>query len=352
MKQSIRSKKILFLFTELSGYILNSFENALSSGFDIYVINYPVNKEAPFKFTKNKNIYYCDRDQFKSSHDLSIFIKNLNPGAIFISGWLDKNYLNVIRNPSIKFKKILMLDNPWRGTLLQNLWAFYFKLFYKSIFNSIWIPGEPQIKYAIKLGFKKEDIFEGLYTCNNKIFNLKNTLSHTNKSKVLLFVGRYSEEKGIKELWQNFVSINSTLNSKWQLWCVGTGNLWDNRTLDKNIKHFGFVQQEKLVDKIIDSDVYVLPSKYEPWGVSLHEMVSMGKPVLVSDNVGSSYCFAKNDVNGFIFSHKKNNDFKSKMKKIMELSKDELKKMGKESINLSKRISIESWVQTLNKIYD
>ena len=352
MKQSIRSKKILFLFTELSGYILNSFENALSSGFDIHIINYPVNKGAPFKFTKNKNIYHYGRDQFKSSYDLSIFIKNINPGAIFISGWIDKSYLKVIRNFSVKYKKILMLDNPWRGTLLQNLWAFYFKLFYKSIFNSIWIPGEPQIKYAIKLGFKKEDIFEGLYTCNNKIFNLKNTLSLTNKSKVLLFVGRYSEEKGIKELWQNFVSINSTLNSKWQLWCVGTGNLWDNRTLDKNIKHFGFVQQEKLVDKIIDSDVCVLPSKYEPWGVSLHEMVSMGKPVLVSDNVGSSYCFAKNDVNGFIFSHKKNNDFKSKMKKIMELSKDELKKMGKESVNLSKRISIESWVQTLNKIYD
>ncbi len=345
-------KKILFLFTELSGYIINSFEYALSSGFDIHIVNYPVNKGAPFKFTKNKNIYYYGRDEFKSSYDLSIFIKNLKPGAIFISGWVDKSYLNALRNLSIKFKKILMLDNPWRGTLQQNLWAFCFKLYYRSIFNCIWIPGKPQLKYAIKLGFKKEDIFEGLYTCNNKIFNLKNTLSLTNKFKVLLFVGRYSEEKGIKELWQNFVSINSTLDSKWQLWCVGTGNLWDNRKLDKNIKHFGFVQQEKIIEIISKAYIFVLPSKYEPWGVVLHEMVSVGKPVLVSENVGSSSCFTNNGVNGFIFSHKKNNDFKSKMKKIMELSKDELKKMGKESVNLSKRISIESWVQTLNKIYD
>jgi len=40
------------------------------------------------------------------------------------------------------------------------------------------------------------------------------------------------------------------------------------------------------------------------------------------------------------------------MKKIMELSEDDLEKMGKESVNLSKSISIESWVKTLNKIYD
>ena len=77
--------------------------------------------------------------------------------------------------------------------------------------------------------------------------------------------------------------------------------------------------------------MFVLPSKYEPWGVSLHEMVSMGKPVLVSDNVGSSYCFVKNDVNGFIFSHKKNNDFKSKMKQLMKLSKQDLEKMEKKA---------------------
>ena len=352
MEQKFKSKKILFLYTELSGYIINSFENALFSGFEVHVVNYPINNESPFKIIKNKNIFFYERSEFKSSYDINNLIEKIKPGAVFISGWVDKDYLNVVRNPSFKFKKILMLDNPWRGTLFQNLWALYFKFFYKSTFNCIWIPGEPQIKYAINLGFKKEDIFEGLYTCNNKIFNIKNKLSLTNKTKVLLFVGRYSDEKGIKELCQNFISINSTLDSKWQLWCVGTGNLWNNRIKNSNIKHFGFVQQEKLVDIIADSDIYVLPSKYEPWGVSLHEMVSMGKPVLVSENVGSSYCFAKNDVNGFIFSHKKNNDFKSKMKQLMKLSKQDLEKMGEESLILSKSVSTNSWVKTLNEIYD
>ena len=345
-------KKILFLYTELSGYILNSFENAMSDGFEVHVVNYPLNKEAPFLLKKNKHIFFYKRDDFKSSNNLRVFIDDLNPNAVFISGWIDKGYLNAVSNLTINTNKILLIDNPWIATLFQILWAFYFKLFYRKLFDYIWVPGKSQIKYAKKLGFKKENIFEGLYTCNNKIFNIKNTLSLPRKSKVLLFVGRYSEEKGIKELWQNFVSINSTLGSKWQLWCVGTGNLWDSRVLDKNVKHLGFIQQEKIIEIISKANIFVLPSKYEPWGVILHEMVSVGKPVLVSDNVGSSSCFTKNGVNGFVFSYKKDNDFKIKMKRIMELSEDDLEKMGKESVNLSKSISIDSWVQTLNKIYD
>ena len=109
---------------------------------------------------------------------------------------------------------------------------------------------------------------------------------------------------------------------------------------------------KEIIDIISKAHVFVLPSKYEPWGVILHEIVSLGKPVLVSENVGSSYCFTKNGFNGFVFSHKKKNDFKYKMKKILELCEDDLEKMGKESVNLSKSISIERWVKTLNKIYD
>ena len=36
----------------------------------------------------------------------------------------------------------------------------------------------------------------------------------------------------------------------------------------------------------------------------------------------------------------------------MKLSKEDLQKMGEESLNLSKSISINSWVKTLNEIYD
>ena len=59
-------------------------------------------------------------------------------------------------------------------------------------------------------------------------------------SKKILFVGRYIEIKGIKELWINFVEIIEEFNLDWELWCVGTGDLWDKRMIHSSIKHFGF----------------------------------------------------------------------------------------------------------------
>ena len=130
------------------------------------------------------------------------------------------------------------------------------------------------------------------------------------------------------------------------MWCVGTGELWGNRIIDENIKHFGFIQPKNLSEIVSKSDVYVMPSKYEPWGVSLHEIISFGKPVLVSENVGSSYCFVKNHINGFVFSYSKKNDFINKMRNMMKLSNNELHNMGKESVHLSKVFSKNLWLDT------
>ena len=113
------------------------------SGFEVHVVNYPINNEAPFNIIKNKNIFFYKRSEFKSSYEINNSIKKIKPGAIFISGWLDKDYLKVVRNSSFKFKKILMIDNQWRDTFFQNLWAIYFKFFLKSTFNCI-CSGLPQ----------------------------------------------------------------------------------------------------------------------------------------------------------------------------------------------------------------
>ena len=47
------TKKIVILYTELSGYMLQCFDLAQKHNFQIHVVNYPVNEEAPFVFKKN-----------------------------------------------------------------------------------------------------------------------------------------------------------------------------------------------------------------------------------------------------------------------------------------------------------
>ena len=45
---------VLFLFTELSGYVLACFNYASENGFNVHVVNYPVNKDAPFELEKSE----------------------------------------------------------------------------------------------------------------------------------------------------------------------------------------------------------------------------------------------------------------------------------------------------------
>ncbi len=355
MKKLKRSKpkRILFLYTELSGYIVNCLGFAEKDGYNIHVVKYPLNNEAPFNFEPYSNINLYERESFKSFLEFKELVVKLNPELIFISGWIDKWYLKIVKSSSIYSKNILMIDTPWKNSIKQKLWSHYFSLCKKRYFDYVWIPGQPQYKYAKKLGFRALNIFKGLYTCDEEVFNKTNTNNDNNsKIRTFLYVGRYVKEKGIIELWQTFQKANAEIKPKWQLWCVGTGELWGNRIIDENIKHFGFIQPKNLSEIVSKSDVYVMPSKYEPWGVSLHEMISFGKPVLVSENVGSSYCFVKNHINGFVFSYSKKNDFINKMRNMMKLSNNELHNMGKESVHLSKVFSKNLWLDTLNKIYD
>ena len=90
-------KKILFLFTELSGYMLHCFQIAKQSGFEIHVINYPINKEAPFEFKSENEIYLYDRKQFNSKQDLLNIIRKLSPQLLLVSGWIDDLYLKIVK---------------------------------------------------------------------------------------------------------------------------------------------------------------------------------------------------------------------------------------------------------------
>ncbi|GIR59256.1 MAG: hypothetical protein CM15mP65_18370 [Crocinitomicaceae bacterium] len=135
-------KKILFLFTELSGYMLHCFKIAQQSGFEIHVINYPINKEAPFEFKSENEIYLYDRKQFNSKQDLLNIIRKLSPQLLLISGWIDDLYLKIVKENTLKCKKVLMFDTPWENKLKQKIWINFFKFSYLKYFNSVWVPGE------------------------------------------------------------------------------------------------------------------------------------------------------------------------------------------------------------------
>lgn len=70
----------------------------------------------------------------------------------------------------------------------------------------------------------------------------------------------------------------------------------------KNVVFTGAVDNAKLPEYYRKSDVLILPSYNEPWGLVVEEALNNGIPVITSENVGCNAEVAKDGQTGVIFS--------------------------------------------------
>ena len=343
----MKKKKVLFLYTELAAYTIACFQKLSELGLEIHVIRYPVNKEAPFNFDKHNSIHFYERSALDIS-GISELIKRIEPSLIVCSGWIDKDYISVCKKHYEKITTVVAFDNKWKGSWRQLLASVGGKFTISKYFHFAWVPGEVQAKYAAKLGFNKDKIVKGFYSCDQTYFN-----SYFEKFKNekavhfphrFIFVGRYYDFKGVTELWKAFVELKLEFDNDWELWCLGKGDIDPVQHL--SIKHFGFVQPNEIEKFMKETGVFVLPSRTEPWGVALHEFSAAGFPLLCSDEVGAAETFLNEKENGFTFCTNDKNDLKAKLKQFISMSDVELNRMGSKSNELSKKITTTTWADS------
>jgi glycosyltransferase involved in cell wall biosynthesis len=108
------------------------------------------------------------------------------------------------------------------------------------------------------------------------------------------FVGRLSSEKNVLLLIQALESlqVSTQASEGWGLCVVGDGPERPNieaycaeRRL-RAVKFFGGVSWREIPRYLAISDVLVLPSISEPWGLVVNEAMVCGLPVIVSENCG------------------------------------------------------------------
>lgn len=342
--------KFLFLYTEIADYFLACCQELSRHG-DVHVMRYPVNKEAPFLFEDKSSVKLYNRNDF-SFLQLQQFSKDLKPDIIICSGWIDKEYLKLCKMYFNKLPTVLTCDTHWRGDLKQIIATILSRLTLLKIFSNAWVPGLAQKQYVEKLGFKTNQISLNFYSCNHAKFEI--LYNQTKNEKIdnfprrFIYVGRYYEFKGLKELWQAFIELQDEQPNEWELWCLGTGDL--KPVEHSKIKHFGFVQPSHFDGYIKESGVFVLPSRFEPWGVVVHEFAAAGFPMLLSEAVGAKERFLKEGENGFSFKVNDVASLKFALAKFMKLSNQDLNKMSRVSNDLSKSITPEIWVETISKI--
>jgi glycosyltransferase involved in cell wall biosynthesis len=122
-----------------------------------------------------------------------------------------------------------------------------------------------------------------------------------------LYVGRLSPEKGLEDLLAAFREILQRHPGA-RLELAGNGPLKDSliqRTaalgLNDSVTFLGSRNIEELAELYMASDVLVLPSLSEPWGLVANEALSYGCPVIVSDACGCAPAVVKENITGFTF---------------------------------------------------
>lgn len=345
--------RILFLYTELASYTIACLRT-LSAQPDVslLIIHYPINKEAPFKFDLKGIGRFVEYAHDMSYGELKSIVQEFEPDKIVSSGWMNKKYLRICFEFRKRAVNILVLDNHYVGGLKQNILKYFGRLLLKTTFRGVWVPGTPQKLYAGILGFKESQIRTGFYCCDNNYFSAlgDEITSNFNKHsfpKALLCVARYIPAKNYEFLWKVFLKWKSTTDNEWTLICAGTGEDFPQRAIHPSIEHVGFTQPSEMLELLKRASFFILPSKFEPWGVVVHEFACAGFPLILSKEVGASSHFIAEGKNGWTFDPYNEAELMGILNRIDQLSTDQWKEMSEMSKRLGKDINTEQWSRTL-----
>ena len=151
-----------------------------------------------------------------------------------------------------------------------------------------------------------------------------------------LYVGRLDLEKGLDTLLEAFRDVPG------ELVLVGQGNEEARlrRLADARVRFEGPKDRDELVAYYRDADVFVLPSRSEPWGMVLNEAAAAGLPLVATEESGAAHDLV--DGNGFRVPA---GDVTALRDALRRLADDpELRaSCGERSRELARRFTPEAW---------
>lgn len=348
--------RVLVSVYNISGYLISELTE-LSKFADVAVIEVPCLKIG--KGVIADVVTWIDRRSLDVSRVL-----NQQWSLYLCCGWADRQCLDLARQLHDRgTKTILMVDTPWQGKLKQFIHCLYSRFYLTRIFDYAWGAGEPQERYLRYLGFSSSRIRRGYYCADTKKFAPigearlgigKEERGGRGWPHVFLYIGRYVAVKNMRRMERAFIKAvekegaeESGKKRPWTLRCIGSGELWDERTIHPQIEHLGYKSPAEIQNYVKDAGCFVLPSVYEPWGVVVHEAALMGLPMLCSRRIQAATKYLRESENGYVFDPLCDEELVSAFLKIMRLSDDKLIKMGRESFRLGLSYTTEDWVKNV-----
>lgn len=300
-------------------------------------------KNTPFEAQPSEQLVIHRRSEFDvdALHRLAA---RLSPKILYVAGWMDRGYLPIaaaLRRKGIPV--IVGFDDLWFGTVRQRVGALLSPLLTKVLFSHAWVSGPRQYEYAKRLGFADRRIIPNLLSCDTEMFAhafKAMAQKRSNYPRAILYVGRFSSEKGIAVLVDGYRRYRAQ-GGDWTLRCIGSGPLRSLLEGVDGLELHSFAAQADLVHWMADSGVAVVPSVRDASPLVVHEAACAGLPMVLSSSIGNLPLFMIDGYNGVVFPQSSAPALAEAMRAITSRSVDELVAMGERSHLLSQRVNLE-----------
>lgn len=347
--------RVVIFYSVMAHYVTGVLEalKKCGKGLDIDVVFW--DKRSP-----NSNLYKVEELESVRCHARSLLdnkalldlLHTRNPHITYISGWMDKGYLQAIkryRSEGGRTQVVCGIDDQWKGTLRQRLGQIYFRFFYRKIFDFMWVSGKPQYHYAQRFGYDHERIISNMLSADTSVFDQKHFFSRR-----FIFVGRFVPVKGLDLLLDAYLSLPAETRSEWPLILIGDGGIKHDieKRASERITVKPFMQPDALREELMHGGVACIPSHEEQWGVAIHEMALLGYPLIISSACGAATEFLITGYNGFLFRKGDAGSLRDAMMRIASLSMEELETFTLRSHMLGQRITSEHTAYSLLSVLD
>jgi glycosyltransferase involved in cell wall biosynthesis len=196
-----------------------------------------------------------------------------------------------------KAKIGLLNEPPFPGKLRDLLSPFIHRghrLLFGRYISFILAIGQESIDFYSKIGYRKEIIFPFGYFLDSKASLLDSSSDSRNESPVrLAYVGQFVERKGVDLLID---ALGTLKDISWEIDLVGKGDLKDaliaksqKTGIEDRLNFIPPMNNADAMKIVANSDLVVLPSRHDGWGVNVNEALLQGVPVVCTDKCGSSY---------------------------------------------------------------
>ena len=151
-------------------------------------------------------------------------------------------------------------------------------------------------------------------------------------------------------LLEAYTRYRATHRAPWRLTVAGTGPLLAQVQAHPDIDSVGFVEPTDVPSLMARSRALVLPSRFEPWGVVVHEAVCAGLPLVLSERVGAAARFLHHRTNGFRVDVDSVESLTWAISALSDWTDDELERGRRRSIELAEQLGLADFVRAVAAI--